>query len=115
MSPVVKLEYTLLLSRLEAFGSPSEVGNRILTNVIAPPSSDKTAILLNATQRKKGDILYYTLEFTVQGPSFFRHNLAVYAGYNDSLYSLNAQSAEKDWQQIRKQFEVVASSFELTQ
>ena len=30
-------------------------------------------------RRRDGDTLYYTLEFTVRSPSFFRHNLSVYA------------------------------------
>lgn len=29
--------------------------------------------------------LYYEMEYTVRGPTFFRHNLAVYASRNDLL------------------------------
>ena len=31
------------------------------------------------SRRDEAGTLYYTLEFTVQSPSFFRHNLSVYA------------------------------------
>jgi hypothetical protein len=44
---------------------------------VAPPGSDKTAQLIAAGSRRDASgELYYTQEFTVQSPRFFRHNLA---------------------------------------
>ncbi len=59
-------------------GSPEEAGTRFL-ETIAPPESDRTGTLLGARQRRDADgQLYYELEFRVKGPSFHKHNVAVY-------------------------------------
>lgn len=48
-----------------------------LPRAVAPPGSDKTAQLIAAGSRRDASgELYYTQEFTVQSPRFFRHNLA---------------------------------------
>lgn len=71
------------------------------------------ATLLTAQQRSDGSNLYYTLEFTVKGPTFFRHNLSVYSTSNNLLFSLNAQSPEKEWSRVQNDFIEIANSFKL--
>lgn len=59
--------------------------------------------------------LYYTLEYTVKGPAFFRHNLSVYASSRNLLYTLNGQAAEERWQdkKLVQQFQQAAASFNI--
>ncbi|BBN11557.1 photosystem II oxygen-evolving enhancer protein 2 [Marchantia polymorpha subsp. ruderalis] len=98
---------------LQKIGGPQEAGERILNKFIAPEGSNKVATLLTAQQRSDGSNLYYTLEFTVKGPTFFRHNLSVYSTSNNLLFSLNAQSPEKEWSRVQNDFIEIANSFKL--
>lgn len=99
---------------LEMLGDPKEAAERILAKIIAPPGSDKVAVLLDASQRKEDNVSYYTIEFVVKGPSFFRHNVSVYAAYQDLLYTLNAQTPESSWDNVRDAFMIMADSFKVT-
>lgn len=42
------------------------------------PPLDTQATLFSAEGRTDGSQLYYTLEYTVKGPRFYRHNVSVY-------------------------------------
>ncbi|KAL3686876.1 hypothetical protein R1sor_013185 [Riccia sorocarpa] len=98
---------------LQKLGGPSEAGRLILKKFIAPEGSKLEATLLTAQQRYDGSTLYYTLEFTVKGPKFFRHNLSVYSTKNDLVFTLNAQTAETKWPQVQEQFVEIVNSFKL--
>ncbi|CAM6105064.1 unnamed protein product [Calypogeia fissa] len=99
--------------RLQEIGGPQEAGERILKQFIAPEGSKKVATLLNAQQRTVDDQLYYYLEYSVKGPTFFRHNLSVYTTSSGMLYSLNAQTPESDWVSVKSDFGEIANSFKL--
>lgn len=100
---------------LERFGSPAAVAGRLLSSTIAPPGSGKTADLVAASGRRApggGGPLYYTVEYSVRGPGFERHNVAVYAAANDLLYSLSAQAAESAYTAgLAADFRAIADSF----
>ncbi|KAK9836401.1 hypothetical protein WJX84_007515 [Apatococcus fuscideae] len=101
---------------LQSLGSAEEAAARFLSTVIAPPGSKlQTTLIISTSRQDEGGTLYYTLEYTVKGPSFFRHNLSVYASRGGQLYTLNAQAAEERWQdtQLVKQFRRAASSFHI--
>jgi photosystem II oxygen-evolving enhancer protein 2 len=102
-----------LWCRLEKLGDPEQAGTTILLKSIAPEGSNKVAKLINASRRDDTGVVYYTLEYTVQGPLFFRHNVAVYAVNNGELYSLNAQTSETAWPSVQEQFRNIANSFRL--
>ncbi|KAL2628815.1 hypothetical protein R1flu_013501 [Riccia fluitans] len=98
---------------LQKLGGPRDAGELILKKFIAPGGSKLEATLLTAQQRSDGSNLYYTLEFTVKGPAFFRHNLSVYSTRNDLLFTLNAQTPEKKWPQVQEHFVEIVNSFKL--
>ncbi|GLI62450.1 hypothetical protein VaNZ11_005080 [Volvox africanus] len=103
---------------LQSLGDPQSAGKRFLAT-LAPEGSGLQAQLLGASGRttttsavtalrrsptghqspEYGDQLYYTLEYTVRGPRFYRHNVSVYAIRNDLLYTFNAQCPEGRWQE----------------
>lgn len=82
---------------------------------IAPEGSNKVAELIDAAARRDdAGVTYYTLEYTVRGPSFYRHNVAVYAVSSSAeLYTLSAQSPETMWSDVRNQFKIISDSFRL--
>ncbi|CAL5226947.1 g9831 [Coccomyxa viridis] len=100
--------------RLQDLGDASSAAQRFLSTTVAPEGSDKQARLLKASERldESGE-LYYTCEFTVQSPKFFRHNLSVYAVRNGLLYTLNGQCREERWEQLKDDMEVSARSFHI--
>eukprot|EP00271_Cylindrocystis_brebissonii_P006473 TRINITY_DN19263_c0_g1_i1.p1 TRINITY_DN19263_c0_g1~~TRINITY_DN19263_c0_g1_i1.p1 ORF type:complete len:428 (-),score=52.03 TRINITY_DN19263_c0_g1_i1:198-1481(-) len=99
---------------LEKLGTPTVAAERILSTIIAPAGSNKEAILLSASSRERAGVLYYTAEYTVQGSSFFRHNLSVYATMDDILFSFNAQSPESGWETAKDAFVTMGKSFAVT-
>lgn len=103
--------------RIEKFGDPTQVGQALLSKFIVLRSSNITAMLIDA--KKKEDyfsdkkITYYNLEYTVQSPTFSRHNVAVYTAFAGQLFTLNAQSAEALWPTMKEKFYEIAASFKL--
>lgn len=55
-----------------------------LCRASAPTLPDRLPVRCRNREGEDGQ-LYYEMEYTVRGPSFFRHNLAVYASRNDLL------------------------------
>ncbi|CAK9224538.1 unnamed protein product [Sphagnum troendelagicum] len=104
---------TLPSFTLEKLGGPKEAGETLLHRFIAPEGSNKVANLVNAERRDDMGVVFYTLEFTVEGPAFSRHNVAVYATSSGELFSLNAQSPKALWPNVQNQFREMANSFRL--
>jgi len=102
-------------SRLEKLGDPTEAGMLILKRSIAPEGSNKVAKLVEAAARQDArGVVYYTMEYTVEGPSFFRHNVAVYAVSSaGELYTCSAQAPQSLWSTVEAQFRVISLSFGL--
>ncbi|CAK9874901.1 unnamed protein product [Sphagnum jensenii] len=98
---------------LEKLGGPKEAGETLLHRFIAPEGSNKVANLVNAERRDNMGVVFYTLEFIVEGPAFSRHNVAVYATSSGELFSLNAQSPKALWPNVQNQFREMANSFRL--
>ncbi|GLJ46151.1 hypothetical protein SUGI_0972280 [Cryptomeria japonica] len=102
---------------IEKFGDLTQVGQVILSKFIVLRSSNITATLIDA--KKKDDyfndkkITYYNLEYTVQSPTFSRHNVAVYTTFAGQLFTLNAQSPEALWPTMKGKFYEIADSFKL--
>lgn len=99
---------------LASLGSPTEAAERLLLPSVAPPGSGKTAALLAAGERRDAaGVRYYAAEFTVRGAAFFRHNLAVYAARDDTLFTFNAVAPEDRWGEASGRLAAAAASFRL--
>ncbi|XP_010546712.1 PREDICTED: psbP domain-containing protein 7, chloroplastic [Tarenaya hassleriana] len=98
---------------IEAFGGPKEVGEAIVRTVTG--SGQRKGTLLESKLREdlKRNVKYYELEFKVESPSLKRHNIAVCCVRGGRLYTLNAQSPESDWSDVRPALYTIASSFNL--
>jgi len=102
---------------IEKLGEPKQAGEVILSNFIVSRSPNITAMLLDAKKREaylnNQKITYYNLEYTVRGPSFLRHNVAVYTACAGRLFTLNAQCPEVLWPTVKDNFYEVSDSFKL--
>ncbi|MCO5599272.1 hypothetical protein L7F22_053373 [Adiantum nelumboides] len=101
--------------RLDKLGDPKAAGEVILKSFISNSKVTPTLLCVEKSEDlMNGEkFVYYNLEFIVKGESFFRHNISVYAAYNGQLFSMNAQSPEKLWPDVKKQFFEMADSFKV--
>ncbi|KAL9248114.1 hypothetical protein vseg_021473 [Gypsophila vaccaria] len=103
--------------RIEAFGGPKEVGEQVIRTITGSSRlTDVKAALLRANLRE--DLLrnmkYYEIEYKVESPLFQRHNVTICCAEKGKLYTLNAQTPESTWQQVKQDFYNIAASFTLT-
>ena len=105
----------IVSNRIEAFGSPKDVGEVVLRRIARTRRSpDINATLIDAALREDADnVKYYKLEFRVESPSFRRHNVAVCCARDGKLYTMNAQAPESAWKAVQKEFFAMADSFSL--
>ncbi|MDY7020354.1 MAG: photosystem II reaction center PsbP [Cyanobacteriota bacterium] len=96
---------------LDEIGTPTDIGYKLSKNAIAPPDSGRTAELVNAESRQKGEKTYYLLEYAVQLPNQKRHDFASVAVSRDQLFTLNVSTTEKRWEKTHNQLEQVVKSF----
>ena len=72
----------------------------------------KELICARAACRRDGQgQLYYTADFTVKSPLFYRHNVSVSARRTGVLYTFNSQCPETRWEQERANLQSAAESF----
>mmetsp|Transcript_16430 Transcript_16430/g.53492 ORF Transcript_16430/g.53492 Transcript_16430/m.53492 type:complete len:303 (+) Transcript_16430:24-932(+) len=110
---VVKSEVLPGFSLRKTLGDPSTAARRLLDLSVAPPTSGKTATLLDAQETRNG---YYQFDFTVQLPSGdVFHNLAVVAERGGTqLYTLTILCPEAAFTPAQELiFRQVADSFKL--
>ncbi|GJY88023.1 PsbP domain-containing protein 7, chloroplastic [Tanacetum coccineum] len=102
-------------SRIEAFGGPEEVGEAIVRKITGRrPDVIGTLIKSNLREDEAKKVKYYVLEFAVESPSFRRHNVAVCCAHGGRLFTLNAQTPESTWPELKSSFYTIADSFSLT-
>ncbi len=101
---------------LEDLGSPEEVGDRLLRNIIAPSESGRSATLIAASSQKADDKTYYILEYAVTLPgdqqtARQRHNLSSIAVSRGKVYTLSVSAPEERWPKVEDQFKTIVASF----
>lgn len=105
------------LTRIEAFGSPQEVGEAVIRTITGSGQRpDLNGTLIESSLREDPAInaKYYELEFKVESPSFRRHNVCVCCARGGKLFTLNAQAPESAWPGLKSDFYTIADSFKLT-
>ncbi|KAG2487221.1 hypothetical protein HYH03_014194 [Edaphochlamys debaryana] len=119
-------------------GAPREAAERLLAS-LAPPGSGLQPTLIAAEARSEpraaarrlpgpdgvppprlqegedggGEQLYYTLEYTMRGPKFYRHNVSVYTARSGLLYTFNAQCPQDRFEEDAAALRESAASFRL--
>ncbi|KAF5733807.1 psbP-like protein 1 chloroplastic [Tripterygium wilfordii] len=93
------------------FGSPQQVAETLVKNVLAP-SSQKTK-LIEASEHDVDGIAYYTFEFIAQAPNYTRHALSTICVGNGKFYTLTTGANERRWEKMKDRLHTVVNSFKL--
>ncbi len=96
---------------LEELGSPQEVGERLVSEVIAPEGTGRDVELVEAEERESNGHIFYDLEYAVHLPDRDRHELATVVIDRGSLYTFAAGTNENRWPKVKGLFEKVITSF----
>jgi len=96
---------------LQDLGSPQEVGERLMLEVIAPEGAGREASLLETKKREVFDHTFYDLEYSVHLQDRDRHELATVVIDRGYLYTFAASTNEARWEKIRNIFESSITSF----
>lgn len=102
---------------IEAFGGPKEVGEALVKTVTGSgrrPELKGKLLISSSREDSSKNVNYYTLEFQVESPTFKRHNVAVCCARKGRLFTLNAQSPESLWPDMKSVVYRIANSFSLT-
>ncbi|AFY68498.1 photosystem II oxygen evolving complex protein PsbP [Thalassoporum mexicanum PCC 7367] len=100
------------VNHLTEIGSAKDVGEKIKTNMIALPGTDREAKLVRAQQREANDKTYYLLEYVVnEANTSLRHDLLSITDSNDRLYALSISTLDQRWDKVKDMFYNMASSF----
>lgn len=94
-----------------------EVGETLVKTVTGPGRrGDVKGRLIQPSSREDSlrNVKYYTLEFQVESPVFQRHNVAVCCVRKGRLFTLDAQSPESLWPEMKSDIYRIADSFSLT-
>lgn len=92
-------------------GTPSEFGSRLVKSLNSANSKNK-AVLVGAKSRDSGGKTYYIVEYTLTVPNNQeRRNLATSAIGQNKLFTLTLSSPQKQWDNVKGQFEKIANSF----
>ncbi len=96
---------------LNDLGSPLAVGERLITQVIAPEGSDRSVELVQAGMREEVGHLFYDIEYSVHLKDRDRHELATFVTDRGYLYTLATSTNENRWPKVKNLFERVIESF----
>ncbi|AAQ00142.1 MULTISPECIES: photosystem II reaction center PsbP [Prochlorococcus] len=96
---------------LENMGSPSEVGEKLMNNLLAPNGGEREAELLDAKSRVADNHTFYDIEYLIHLPDKDRHELATVVVDRGSLYTFAAGTNDSRWNTVGDLFERVISSF----
>ena len=96
---------------LEKIGSPLEVGERLMNDLLAPNGGDRQAELLEANSREVDGHIFYDIEYLIHLPQKDRHELATVIVDHGELYTFAAGTNDLRWNKVEDLFKRVIGSF----
>lgn len=96
---------------LSDLGTPTDVGEKLGKNAIAPEGSGREATLVNAQTHEAKGKTYYVLEYDVKMPQGRRHNIASVVVSRGKLFTFNASTTDRRWKKMKSVFNDVVNSF----
>lgn len=96
---------------LSDLGTPTDVGEKLGKNAIAPEGSGREATLVNAQTHEAKGKTYYILEYDVKMPQGRRHNIASVVVSRGKLFTFNASTTDRRWKKMKSVFNDVVNSF----
>ncbi|CAN0487955.1 unnamed protein product, partial [Laminaria digitata] len=98
------------IESLETFGTPEEVGARVLKVEQGKDGTLETK-LFDARAEKQGDLSLYILDYFVESTRGFKHFVAKVTIKDNLLYACTAQAKEKDYSEVEDELKRVVDSF----
>ncbi|CAM9363501.1 unnamed protein product, partial [Hapterophycus canaliculatus] len=98
------------IESLETFGTPEEVGARVL-KVEQGKDGTLDTKLLDTRAEKQGSLSLYTLDYFVESTRGFKHFVAKVTIKDNLLYACTAQAKEKDYPMVETQLKRIVESF----
>ncbi len=96
---------------LEKIGSPSEVGEKLMNDLLAPNGGEREAELINSNSREVDGHTFYDIEYLIHLPEKDRHELATVIVDHGSLFTFAAGTNDVRWDKVEDLFRRVISSF----
>ncbi len=96
---------------LKNIGSPEEVGEKMINDLLAPSGGDRQAELIDTSSREVDGHIFYDIEYLIHLPEKDRHELATVVVDRGSLFSFAAGTNEIRWNKVENIFKRVISSF----
>ncbi len=96
---------------LENIGSPIQVGERLINDLIAPDGGDRQAELINANSRDVDGHTFYDIEYLIHLSERDRHEIATVVVDHGSLFTFAAGTNESRWPKVDDLFRRVIHSF----
>ena len=98
---------------LENLGTPEEVGDRLINQLMSPEDNDRKVDLLTSNERESSGHIFYDLEYVINYPQETRHELATVVIDRGNLYTFATGTSEKRWPRVKGMFTKVIDSFTL--
>ena len=96
---------------LENIGTPAEVGERLMNNLLAPNGGERQAELVNAKSREVDGRIFYDIEYVIHLNERDRHELATVVIDRGSLFTFAAGTNDVRWSKVDDLFQRVITSF----
>ena len=96
---------------LQSIGSPEEVGERLISQLINQEGTGPKVELIESEERNTSGHIFYDLEYIVNYPDIARHELATVVVDKGNLYTFAAGTNEVRWPKIKGLFSRVINSF----
>ena len=96
---------------LEQLGDPEEVGQTLITKVIAPEGSGRSVKLIDANKREASNHIFYDIEYELNLNEQDRHELATVVIDRGNLYTFAVGTNEERWNKVDGMFTNVIESF----
>ena len=96
---------------LEKIGSPLDLGERMMNDLLAPSGGERQAELINANSRNVDDHTFYDIEYLIHLPDRDRHEIATVVIDQGSLFTFVAGTNEIRWEKVEDLFKRVINSF----
>ncbi len=97
--------------QLENFGTPLQVGERLMSDLISTEEGGRQVELLEANSRDVDGHIFYDIEYVIHLPERDRHELATVVVDHGSLFTFAAGTSEIRWGKVNDLFRRVIQSF----
>ncbi len=98
---------------LESLGTPKEVGDRLINQLISPEDETRIIELIQSEEREVSENVFYDLEYKINYPNRTRHEIATVVVDRGTLYTFAAGTDDSRWPKVSGLLERVVNSFTL--